>query len=155
MRRRVRHVIAVAVCAGILACHRTTLGEASPLGEAAIVGQARTADEALQSPQNTLALYEAVLRAITASYPRDRHPPVESSIMEWYRREAPMPYGPPVEHFSSLPDTFLTRLAREGVTSGICPIPRCRRVANAISLSPPRSAGPVVVVQASLDGTGL
>lgn len=149
MQHKALCVSIVALCLGALGCHRP------PVAQAALVNGAATVEEALQSAPNVLALYDAVLRALSASYPGRTRPPVESSIMQWQFSEPGVSYSAPIELFATLPDTFLTRLAREGVTGGICPAPRCRRVPSAISLSPPRSVGALVVVQASLDGTGL
>ena len=130
--------IGVLIClAGVINCHRLP-----PSG--------MTSDD-------TLGLYEAVIRAITAEFPRDRRPPVERGLMAWYTRDSRQaPDSAPPQTVRELPDTFVARLTREQVIRGLCPPDGCRRVANAITLSPSRvGADGLFLVQASLQGSGL
>jgi hypothetical protein len=120
----------------VIGCHRPSLREAKA--------------------QDILPIYEAVLRAITAEFPLEGRPPIEREVMEWYYmdpRERPDSEARPT--LRQLPDTFVARLARERVLGGLCPADGCRRVASAITLSPPHAgANGGLVVQASLQGSG-
>jgi len=114
-------------------------------------------DRSLARAEERLALYSAVLHAVTAQFPVGKRPPVETGLMPWQRPPDSLQLSsidPPTD-FLTLPDTFLSRLAREGITGGICPPSGCRRVPSAITLSAPNVRDSVVLVQASLAGTGL
>jgi hypothetical protein len=114
-------------------------------------------DRSLARAEERLALYDAVLRAVTAQFPAAKRPPVERGLMPWQRPPDSLHLLniEPATDFLTLPDTFLSRLAREGITGGICPPAGCRRVPSAITLSAPNVRDSVVLVQASLAGTGL
>ena len=108
------------------------------------------------SPSDQLNLYEAVLRAVTADFAVGSRPPVELSVDAWWSALGTRAPDTTRHHWRALPDTFATRLMRDGVISGICPEQGCRRVPSAISLSEPRAGpGDVILVQASLAGSGL
>ena len=109
-----------------------------------------------QSP-GTLGLYEAVLRAVTADYPRNQKPPVERRVMAWRSiARSQAPDSEPPMALPELPDTFVVRLTHQGVVGGLCPHEGCRRVPSAITLSTPRAMPDgLILVQASLQGTGL
>ena len=114
-------------------------------------------DRSIAQAEERLALYDAVLHAVTQQFPTGKRPPVEPALMPWQRPPDSLQLSsiePPTD-FLTLPDTFLSRLAREGITGGICPPAGCRRVPSAITLSAPNVRDSVVLVQASLAGTGL
>jgi hypothetical protein len=108
------------------------------------------------STSDQLSLYEIVLRAVTADFEVGSRPPVEVRLESWWSPVGSRAPDSALHHWSALPDTFLTRLTRDGVISGICPEQGCHRVPSAISLSEPRAeSADVILVQASLAGTGL